>query len=405
MKDTSERGQTLADDRLFGARHGTHMIVKEAPDHPAPIGAGFLRRLSALGIDDCYLGLPLVLAGIAMDDSTPFADALAALPPRERLLGIPLFALGRGLQQARFGRTLGQSMCGLRVTALDGHRPGLAAAIGRNLILCLPRVMLLSDLTRTWDPSGDLDLVLYALVLAMAWMAVLNWPGRRSLHDLLCGTQVWHSEIPDATRLVASGRQPMLLPSLAIGSLIVPAVVLGGNELIAGLPRKPEILGELSEAIRISGGYDEVEVDLETSSDAGGVTAGGRARSGHQGSTDRWARHLHPRLAGGRRPGGTPPSVGSAPSHGLGAGRLVLPGRLGWAYARLRGLAPGREREPVSARRQARRCLRAPVGRSPNRVCRLGCARGDTMRGAGRSRRSPHPPAPPLSPSRRLRRR
>ena len=139
------------------------------PEPPrGPVPAGLWARAGAFGLDYllvmlAQLGWAFVARlvwGVGVYDSRVFTAALTAFP----------FACGgayMALSHWLWGQTLGKMAVGLRVEGRDGGPPGLAAAVGRFLLVALS---------------------LAALGLPFLLGAVR--PDRRAPHDLATGTRV-----------------------------------------------------------------------------------------------------------------------------------------------------------------------------------------------------------------------
>lgn len=159
---------------------------------------GILRRLIAFAVDFAVLA---VLGWIAM---LALRDLLVAAYPWTRLVGLPAIVLYRGLFQARYGRTPGQRLLGIRVADRRGHTPTLLQAIGRNTLLTTP--MVLNNFSPPGVPLTSIPWLLFAGLMVFAlgggilYTLVFNRGTRRALHDLVCGTYVWQArdQAPEA---------------------------------------------------------------------------------------------------------------------------------------------------------------------------------------------------------------
>lgn len=153
-------------------------------------------------------------------------DWLAASYPWPRLAGLPAVVLYRGLCQARYGRTPGQRLLGLRVADRRGQAPSVLQSLVRNTLLTTPLVL------NGFAPPGvsltSIPWMLFATLMVFGlgggilYTFLFNRGTRLALHDWLCGTFVWQAEsrAPEA--------QPRPLPrihSIVVGLIALSCVV------------------------------------------------------------------------------------------------------------------------------------------------------------------------------------
>jgi uncharacterized RDD family membrane protein YckC len=156
--------------------------------------AGFWRRLGAFLIDSLVLGVPALLAGLAM-----FRWA-ADLGQAGRLIGFVVALLYFGLLNSRLGggHTIGQRLLGIRVIDRDGQPLSPERSMVRFLVIAIP--YFLNGLWFDFDINTATfpDYLLAALLIfvvfggfaAIGYLFVFNRRTRQSLHDLVVGSFV-----------------------------------------------------------------------------------------------------------------------------------------------------------------------------------------------------------------------
>jgi uncharacterized RDD family membrane protein YckC len=151
------------------ARHRTVEHRLEGPDGPAALFASLPRRALAKGVDAAIILLPAGLAAIpllgsSLDVERTPGESLGSLGA---WLGIAfgwsvLCWLVFSVLEARFGRTPGKGLAGIRVATLSGQRVSVGRALLRNLLLMVDGTLgglvgiVLIALTPRWQRLGDL---------------------------------------------------------------------------------------------------------------------------------------------------------------------------------------------------------------------------------------------------------
>jgi eukaryotic-like serine/threonine-protein kinase len=156
---------------------------------PAPVGPRVLA--SAVGI-----AIPVVLAGFVMGPLVGFRIIRDPVVAFVTVLFLPIFAIG-SLWEGRNGASWNQSLCGVRVVALNGGRHGVGRAVLRRALLVLPcaLVWILFHEGARWMPNPStvahaLTLPLSAGALGLVFSTARRRTGFVGLHDRLTRTRV-----------------------------------------------------------------------------------------------------------------------------------------------------------------------------------------------------------------------
>ncbi|MEK8127832.1 RDD family protein [Paenibacillus filicis] len=127
--------------------------------------AGFWIRLGAVLLDALIIALPLAILGAiisgGLENNEPVTKALSFLYS----LLLPIF--WRGF-------TIGKRICGIRISKLDGFPPGLGTMLLRNVV------------------GGLVYGITFGIAAIVSLVMVVVREDKRSLHDLIAGTQVVH---------------------------------------------------------------------------------------------------------------------------------------------------------------------------------------------------------------------
>lgn len=203
-----------------------------AEQAPGTAHAGLWRRLAALALDVLLLGtVGAAIGALAF-------DALAALGPWGRLLGVALAWPYFGLLNSRLGggRTLGKRLLGLRTVGVDGQALSPGRGLLRALVVIVPwflnNAITDPELLRHLPLVVLLSLLVFGGSLALAYLLLFNRPSRRSLHDLLAGSVVLHGGGAGGTAPAAalSRRHRGVLLAVAFGCGALPVLMASRSD-------------------------------------------------------------------------------------------------------------------------------------------------------------------------------
>lgn len=203
---------------------------------PAPVIAGFWRRLGAFIIDVLLLGAIGIVLGLL------FSTQFAALGAWGRAVGFIIATAYFGWSESRRGggRSLGKKVMGLAVVTRTGAALSTPKSVARAAIFCLAYFLNGASLGAT---AGREWLILFqsvliiGLVIGVFYLLVFNRRTRQSLHDLAVGAYVvkagpgmfalpalpvWrgHFVIVGVTILALSGAGMLLLKQHAMAALV-----------------------------------------------------------------------------------------------------------------------------------------------------------------------------------------
>jgi len=144
-----------------------------------------LRRFLAFVTDLVIIGVPAGAVGALLFD--PLSD----LGDYGRLIGAVLIALYFGYFDSRLGggTSPGKGAVGLEVVGTTGASISPARAAARALIVSTP-ILVPSPVGDNVVLQAIAGLLIYALGLSLAYLAILNRPSRRSVHDLATASMV-----------------------------------------------------------------------------------------------------------------------------------------------------------------------------------------------------------------------
>lgn len=186
--------------------------------------AGFWRRLGAFFLDGLVLGAAGWAAGFFL------ADQFVQIGPWGRFLGFCVAWPYFGLLNSRVGggQTLGKRALDIQVVGGDGDLLSVPRAFARFLPLGVAWFLNGAQLpeaagTSFW--SNVLSIVIFGVVLTMAYLFVFNRATRQSLHDLLVGSYVVRASSSNNEPIKAQPTWPVHLAVcgvLLIASATIP---------------------------------------------------------------------------------------------------------------------------------------------------------------------------------------
>lgn len=201
--------------------------------------AGFWRRLGAFFLDGLVLGAAGWAAGFFL------ADQFVQIGPWGRLFGFCVAWPYFGLLNSRVGdgQTLGKRALDIKVVGGDGNLLSAPRAFARFLPLGVAWFLNGAQLPEAaaasfW--SDVLSIVIFGVVLTMAYLFVFNRATRQSLHDLLVGSYVVRASSSHNEPIKAQPTWPVHLAVcglLLIASATIPyfSQRAASNELFSSL--------------------------------------------------------------------------------------------------------------------------------------------------------------------------
>lgn len=160
------------------------------------------RRLASMAYEAMLLFGVLFAATLFYSVSTTQVNAMAGRTGLILALGVVLAAYFVG-QWHRGGQTLPMRTWHIRVVDLKGQSPSLARSAARFVVsglLCVAPALALP-----WGMGLTRQTLWGALAAGLAYLVAYAWsanfmPGKQSLHDAICGTQLIHWQPVKAKR-------------------------------------------------------------------------------------------------------------------------------------------------------------------------------------------------------------
>jgi uncharacterized RDD family membrane protein YckC len=231
--------------------------------------AGLWRRLAAFVIDCLILGVPAMLAGLAL------LRWVASLGQAGRLIGFVVALLYFGLLDSRLGggRTLGKRLLGIRVTDCGGNALSPIRSALRFLVIAIPYF-----LNRPFDVDAASAGSLWILLAGLEWLRlfvvfgglgaiiylfIFNRRTRQSLQDLAVGSFVVRGPPVAVPIGFSTPRLHLIITSLWLAlALIAPGVGLIWLTHESSVAESTKPLVELQAAIKTHPGLRQVGVGV-----------------------------------------------------------------------------------------------------------------------------------------------
>lgn len=180
------------------------------PEPPTKWISNFWFRILALWIDSAIVGIIGFVIGLLFRSHLISLDIIYG-----RVLGFSISLLYFSILNSKInhGQTLGKKVLRIAVVDKNNEPISLLRSVIRYSIVGLP--IFLNQL-----PLGDmsnlfinvlLSLIVFGGLIAKWYLYLFNWNTRQVLHDLIVGTYVVHSTVPQSlTKSVWKGHYPIL---------------------------------------------------------------------------------------------------------------------------------------------------------------------------------------------------